>query len=130
MSEKIKIITDVTGAPKPVGPYSIATISSGLAFLSGQVPIDPATGALVTGGIEAEAKQVLKNINAVLSHLGLSWSDVVKTTIFMIDLKNFQVVNSIYGETMGEHRPSRSTIQVAALPLGAAIEIEMIVAVK
>lgn len=129
MSDSPSLISDVPGAPKPVGPYSAVAIANGFAFLSGQVGIDPAVGTIVTGGIEAQTRQVLANINSVLASLKLKWTNVVKTTIFLTDLKDFQLVNSIYGETLEGHKPPRSTIQVAALPLGAIVEIEMIAAI-
>jgi len=127
MSKNLKAIGEVSGAPKPVGPYSTAMISGGFAFLSGQLGLDPATGKLADG-VEAQAKQSLANIRAVLTELKLSFNDVVKTTIFLTDLKTFQTVNTLYGEAMGDHRPARSTIQVAALPLGGVVEIEVIAA--
>lgn len=121
----LKYLNDVTDAPKALGPYSQAVIAGNLAFLSGQIPIDPETGKLIEGGIEEQTSQVMKNISAVLGKLGLSFKNVTKTTIFLTDLANFQAVNTVYGEAIGEARPARSTVQVAALPLGSKIEIEM-----
>lgn len=119
-----RYITEVSGAPKAVGPYSPAVIANGFAFLSGQIPIDPETGKLCGSGIEEQTDQVMKNIKAVLSELKLEFSDIVKTTIFLSDLGNFQTVNAIYARWLGDVRPARSTIQVAALPLGSLVEIE------
>lgn len=124
----VDYVTTIPQAPIAVGPYSPATICNGFAFLSGQIPINPASGTIVDGTIEVQTRQVLSNITAVLNHLGLTFHHVVKTTIFLTDLKNFSEVNSIYSEIMGEAKPARSTIQVAALPLGAEIEIECIAA--
>ena len=122
-----KYINSASSAPKALGPYSQAVEAvNGMIFLSGQVGLNPETSTLVPGGVEAEAKQVLCNLKSVLEHLQLSFANVVKTTIFLADLKDFQTVNAIYAEALGEFRPARSTFQVAALPLGARIEIEMI----
>lgn len=122
-----KLFTEIPGAPKAVGPYSPAVSASSYTFLSGQIPLDPETGKLCGDGIEEQAEQVLKNIQAVLNHIGRKFTDVVKTTIFLTDLANFQTVNEIYGRWMNGHKPARSTVQVAALPLGARVEIECIV---
>ena len=125
-----KYINDVADAPKAIGPYSQAVVNGNIVFLSGQIPINPETGQLVTGGIEEQANQVLKNIRAILVHLGLDFNNVAKSTIFLTDLSNFKTVNSIYEKWLGTFKPARSTIQVAGLPLGAAIEIEMIASLK
>lgn len=122
----INYINDVTTAPKAIGPYSQATSAGTTVFLSGQIPLHPETGTLVEGGIEQQTEQVLRNITAVLTHLKLSFKDVAKTTIFLTDLAHFQTVNAIYERILGGARPARSTIQVAGLPRGALIEIEMI----
>jgi 2-iminobutanoate/2-iminopropanoate deaminase len=124
----ITLISSVDNAPQAVGPYSIAAKIPGFIFLSGQIPLDPSTGAIVHGGIEAQAIQVMKNIDAVLKGCKSSKEKIFKTTIFLTDLKNFQVVNGLYADWLGGHKPARSTIQVAALPLGADVEIECIVA--
>jgi 2-iminobutanoate/2-iminopropanoate deaminase len=129
MSEKIKYINNAEGAPGAIGPYSQATILGSIMFLSGQVPIDPATGKLVEGGINEQAEQVMKNLSKVLASQNISFNDVAKTTILLSDMANFAAVNEIYGRWMGEARPARATFQVAGLPLGALIEIEMIAAI-
>ena len=121
-----KLFNDSPNAPKAIGPYSQAVESNGLVFLSGQIPLEPSSGVLVTGGIEAQAEQVLKNIHAVLAHAGLDFSHVIKTTIFLTSLAHFQIVNGIYEKAFGTNKPARSTIQVAALPRGAEIEIEVV----
>lgn len=115
-------------APPVAGPYSPAVRAGDLVFLAGQIPIDPATGALVEGDAAAQARQVLANISAVLDDVGARWTDVVKATIFLAgSLEHFAAVNDAYAETLGEHRPARSTVAVAALPAGAAVEIEVVV---
>jgi 2-iminobutanoate/2-iminopropanoate deaminase len=115
-------------APGAIGPYSqgIAAIPSEILFLSGQIGIDPVSGNLVGGGIEEETKQVLANIRAIVEAAGLSVESVVKTTIFLVDLADFQLVNSLYADFFGDHRPARSTVQVSGLPRSARIEIEAI----
>jgi 2-iminobutanoate/2-iminopropanoate deaminase len=113
-------------APKAVGPYSQAVSLDGWLFTSGQVGLDPATGKLVAGGFEAQARQVLANLRAVLRSAGVDFDRVVKTTVFLADMGDFAKLNAIYGDAMGSHRPARTTVQASALPIGAAIEIEMI----
>jgi 2-iminobutanoate/2-iminopropanoate deaminase len=115
------------GAPAPVGPYSQAVEHDGWIFASGQIPLDPASGELVAGEIEDQTRQVLANLRAVLEAAGAELHDVVRTTIYLIDLSHFPRVNAVYAEHFtGEPRPARATVQVAALPLGAAIEIDAI----
>ncbi|MDF3130844.1 RidA family protein [Kiritimatiellaeota bacterium B1221] len=113
-------------APEAVGPYSHGVKVGNLLFCSGQIPLDPATKAIVPGGIREQTEQVLANITQVLDSEELRLKNVVKTTIFMTDLADFSVVNGIYAQAFGNHKPARSTVQVAALPLGALIEIEVI----
>ena len=113
-------------APEALGPYSQAVSVDGWLFTSGQVGIDPATGQLVEGGFEAQARQVISNLRAVLAASGYTFGDVVKATIFVTDLANFKTLNRLYGEAMGAHRPARSTVQVAALPAGAEVEIDLV----
>jgi len=119
-------LNDAPNAPKAIGPYSQATSHGNLVFLSGQIPLSPESGALIEGGIEKQTEQVLKNLQAVLAHAGLTFGHVLKTTIFLTDLSHFQIVNGIYEKALGGAKPARSTIQVAALPRGAVIEIEMV----
>lgn len=115
-------------APPVVGPYSPAVRAGDWILLAGQVGIDPATGALVPGGAAAQADQVLANVTAVLGDCGATWADVAKVTIFLAgSMDHFAAVNERYAAALGEHRPARSTVAVAALPLGAAVEIEAIV---
>ena len=126
MDTTIKCFHEIMNAPQAVGPYSPAVQAGATYFLSGQVGLHPENGTLVGSDITSQTKQVLANLKAVLTSLGLSFQNVAKTTIFLTDLANFQTVNAIYGEALGGHRPARSTIQVSALPLGAIVEIEMI----
>jgi 2-iminobutanoate/2-iminopropanoate deaminase len=116
-------------APAAVGPYSQAIKTSGLVFASGQLGLDPATGKLQEG-LEAQTRQVLANLNAVLSAAGASMADVVKTTIFLVDISQFSTVNAIYATAFPTPPPARSTVQVAALPLGGLVEIEAIALVQ
>ena len=114
-------------APAPVGPYSQAVEHDGWIFASGQIPLDPVSGELVGGEIEDQARQVLANLRAVLEAAGTSLDDVVRTTIYLIDLSHFPRINAVYAEHFtAEPRPARATVQVAALPLGAAVEIDAI----
>ncbi|HUL39644.1 MAG TPA: RidA family protein [Methanomassiliicoccales archaeon] len=113
-------------APKPAGPYSQAISSERFVFVSGQVGIDPATGKLVEGGAKSEAARCMENVKAVLSASGLDVRDIVKTTIFVTDMSSFKEVNEAYGFFFYSEPPARSTIGVAALPLGAKVEIECI----
>lgn len=113
-------------APAAIGPYSQSIKSGGMLFISGQLPIDPATGSLIDGNMAEQARQIVSNISAILSEAGGDLSKVVKTTIFLTDLGDFAEVNGAYGDFFKETPPARSTVQVAALPLGARIEIEAI----
>lgn len=126
----IEYINGIAKAPKAVGPYSQAAKTGNFVFLSGQIALDPETTQLVGPGIEEQTKQVLKNITAVLDSQGLTFKDVVKTTIFLTDLANFKTVNSLYEASLEDSKPARSTIEVAGLPLGAIVEIEMIAVTK
>lgn len=113
-------------APAAIGPYSQGVRAGEYAFFSGQIPLDPETGALVAGGIGAQAERVMANMTAVLNAAGLGFERVVKTTIYLTDLQDFAVVNEIYGRYFAGVHPARATVQVAALPRGAGIEIEWI----
>ncbi|HOI10148.1 MAG TPA: RidA family protein [Myxococcota bacterium] len=117
-------------APKAIGPYSQAVECrpNRMLFLSGQIGLDPVTGGMVTGGIEAETRQVLANLDAVLIAGGMGRWNVVKTTILLADMGDFGAVNQLYGEFFGEHRPARATYQVAGLPRNARVEIEAVAA--
>ena len=113
-------------APKAIGPYSQAIGCGELVFLSGQIGLDPQTGNLVPGGTVAEAEQVLRNLSAVLEAAGLSFRDVVRTTIYLVDLADFAVVNDIYARYVQPPFPARATVGVAALPRGARVEIDAV----
>ena len=113
-------------APKAIGPYSQAVVESGFLFSSGQVPLDPETGKLVSGGIEAAAERVFDNLEAVLREAGLGFQDVVKTTVYLTRAEDFGAMNAVYARRFGDHRPARSTVIVAALPAGAPLEIDLI----
>jgi 2-iminobutanoate/2-iminopropanoate deaminase len=113
-------------APAAIGPYSQAIITDTLIFCSGQLGLDPASGKLVEGGIEAQTRQVMANLRAVLEAAGSSMPQIVKTTIFLADIGDFPKVNAVYGEVFADAPPARSTVQVAALPLGGLVEIEAI----
>lgn len=117
-------------APAPVGPYSQAVIHGGLVFASGQIPLDPATNALVEGDIEAQTEQVLANLGAVLEAAGTSLDRVVRATVYLTDLTLFPRVNAVYARHMrGDPKPARATVETSALPLGAQVEIDAIAAV-
>jgi 2-iminobutanoate/2-iminopropanoate deaminase len=113
-------------APAAIGPYSQAVSVDGWLFTSGQVALDPATGAMVAGGFDGQARQVLANLRAVLASAGCTFSDVVKATIYVTDLGDFPRLNELYGEALGDHRPARSTVQVAGLPKGALVEFDLV----
>ncbi len=112
--------------PKAVGPYSTAVEAGGTVYLSGMLGIDPATGKLAEGGVMKQAEQMFQNIRTVLGELNLDFGRVVKATVFMADLKDFAAVNVLYGEVFGKDFPARSCVQVARLPLDAAIEMECV----
>jgi 2-iminobutanoate/2-iminopropanoate deaminase len=122
----MKKIIHTDKAPKAVGPYSQAVRTGNLVFTAGQIPIDPQTGKLVQGGIKEQARRVLENLKAVLEAAGTDFSKVVKCTVFLDDLKNFAEFNELYGAYFTSDQPARSAFQVAGLPLGAKVEIEMI----
>ncbi len=118
------------GAPKAIGPYSQGIVDGGFLFASGQVPLDPATGELVPGGFEAGVERVFDNLEAVLEAAGASLDDVVKTTVYLLRMSDFAAMNAIYARRFGNHRPARSTVAVAALPKGAAVEIDVVAKLK
>src|SRR6185295_1512632 len=113
-------------APRALGPYSHAVEVDGWLYVSGQTGLDPATGELVADGFEAEARQVLANLQAVLAAAGCTFADVVRTGIYLTDFANFPTINQLYAEAVGDHRPARTTIQVAGLPKGAQVEIDVV----
>lgn len=122
-----KTSVQTADAPAAIGPYSQAIRSGDLLFTSGQVALDPATGQMVSGGIDAEIAQVMHNLEAVLAASGLDFGHVLKTTIFLADMADFAAVNTVYGKAFeGDVPPARSTVQVAGLPRGARVEIELV----
>jgi 2-iminobutanoate/2-iminopropanoate deaminase len=117
-----------TQAPKPIGPYSQGVIAGGLMFVSGQIALDPATGEFVPGDVEAQTEQVLKNILAILKEAKMGPENLVKCTVYLADLADFPRMNDVYARYLGKEPPARSTIQAAALPKGARVEIDAIAA--
>lgn len=113
-------------APKAVGPYSQAMVHGGMLYASGQIGLDPQAGTLVGDTVEAQAEQVTKNLTAVLAAAGAIQTDIIKVNIFLTDMGDFPKVNEIYAAWLGEHRPARATVAVAALPLGAKVEMDLI----
>jgi len=118
--------TQTDNAPAAIGPYSQAVVTDGLVFCSGQIPLDPATGALLEGDVSAQADLVLRNMAAVLEASGASLSTVVKTTVFLKDMGDFSAMNEVYARHFGDHRPARAAVEVARLPKDVAVEIECI----
>lgn len=121
---KTRIHSD--GAPAAIGPYSQAVLSGGVLYCSGQIALDPASGALVPGGFEAEARQVLANLDAVARAAGLSLADAVKLTVYVTSLADFPKLNEIFASVLSEPFPARATVEVSALPKGALVEVDMI----
>ena len=113
-------------APAAIGPYSQAVVAGGLVFCSGQIPLDPATGEMVPGGIEEQTRRVLENLGAVLQVAGSGLDRVVKTTVFLADMGDFGAMNRVYAEFFGDDRPARAAVEAAALPRGARVEIEAV----
>ena len=124
MNELNTVHTDA--APKAVGPYSQAMVHDGLVYLSGQIGLDPATGKLVGGEMAVQAQQVMRNLTAVLEAAGATRSDIIKVNIYLTDMDDFQALNGLYAEWLDGHRPARATVAVAALPLGARVEMDVI----
>jgi 2-iminobutanoate/2-iminopropanoate deaminase len=122
--EKQTITTEQ--APKAIGPYSVGVKAGNFLFTAGQLGLDPVTGSIVPGGVEAETRQALNNLRAILEAAGVSWGNVVKTTVFLRDMNDFAVMNGVYAEFFTENFPARSTVQVARLPKDGAVEIEAV----
>ena len=121
----VKIIIKPTGAPAAVGPYNHGVRYGDLLFCSGQIPLDPATGQIVAGDIRTQTERVLQNVQTILTAEGLGFNHVLKTTVFMTNLADFAAMNEVYARFFTENHPARSTVQVAALPRGAQVEIEV-----
>ncbi|PYS79808.1 MAG: reactive intermediate/imine deaminase [Acidobacteria bacterium] len=122
----MKQIITTDHAPQAIGPYSQAVVAGGLVFASGQIPIDPATGQFVEGGVSEQTRQVLRNLSKVLEAAGTGLDRVVKTTVFLADMNDFAEMNEAYGKVFGENPPARSTVQAARLPRDARVEIDVI----
>ncbi len=117
-------------APAAIGPYSQAVVHAGLVYTAGQIPLDPATGELVSGDIAAQTERVMRNLEAVLAAAGSSLHRVLKTTVFLRDMNDFPAMNEVYARFFTEHRPARSTVQVARLPRDCGVEIECVAALE
>lgn len=126
----MKIAVETSAAPQAIGPYSQAIKANGFLFVSGQIPLDPQTGQMIAVDAVAQTKQVMANLGAILAAEGLTFADVVKTTIYLTDLSDFGRVNEAYAEHFHSDPPARATVQVAALPKGAKVEIEAIAALR
>lgn len=113
-------------APGAIGPYSQASVADGLVYTAGQIALDPATGEIVDGGVEAQTTRVLENLAAILKAAGSSLTQVVKTTVYLVDMNDFPAMNEVYARAFGEHRPARATVAVSALPKGVRVEIDAI----
>lgn len=122
----MKTIISTGQAPKAIGPYSQAIVANGMAYLSGQIPLDPATNQMIEGGIEAQTERVLENLKAVLEACGASLAAVVKTTVFLKDMGEFPKMNEVYARYFAENPPARSTVQAAKLPRDVSVEIDCI----
>ena len=122
----MKEIIATDRAPRAIGPYSQAVRTGNIVFASGQIPIDPATGEFVAGGIAEQTEQVLRNLSAVLEAASSGLNQIVKTTVFLADMNDFTAMNEVYGRFFGEHPPARATVQAARLPRDAKVEIEAI----
>jgi 2-iminobutanoate/2-iminopropanoate deaminase len=123
-----KTIINTVKAPAPIGPYSQAVVANGMLFISGQIPIIPETGELESGGIQAETRQVMENLQAILTEAGTDFGQVVKTSIFVADMNDFVAINEIYGEYFTENPPARETVAVRTLPKNVNVEISCIAA--
>ena len=122
----MKKIVNTTKAPAPIGPYSQAVIANNTLYVSGQIPLNPSTGELSNADIAAETKQVMENLKAILTEAGVSFENIVKTTIFLTDMNNFGTVNTIYGSYFTANFPARETVQVSRLPKDVNVEISVI----
>jgi 2-iminobutanoate/2-iminopropanoate deaminase len=121
---------ETQAAPAAIGPYSQGIVAGGFLFTAGQIALDPATGKIVDGGIVGQTTRVLTNLREVLTAAGATWADVVRSTVYLVDLADFPTVNEIYGNHFGTARPARSTVQVEALPRGGLIEIDLIAQIR
>jgi 2-iminobutanoate/2-iminopropanoate deaminase len=113
-------------APAAIGPYSQAVIANGFLYTAGQIALDPGSGQIVAGDVVAQTEQVFRNLGAILGAAGAGWHDVVKATVFLMDMRDFPRVNEVYARVMGDSRPARSTVQVSGLPRGVQVEIDLV----
>ena len=120
--------TNTDRAPAAIGPYSQGVVANGFLFTAGQIPLDPASMQVVEGDVVAQTEQVLRNLSAVLASAGASWTDVVRTTVFLTDMRDYPRMNEVYARAMGDARPARSTVQVSGLPRGVLVEIDLVAA--
>ncbi len=120
-------VVHTDNAPAAVGPYSQAMIAGDYMYVSGQIPVDSSTGKIVDGGVEEQTKQVLKNAMAILEEAGVTYKNVIKTTVFMKDMNDFATMNAVYAEFFTDHKPARAAVEVARLPLDVLVEIQMFV---
>lgn len=120
-------VVHTDNAPAAVGPYSQAMIAGDFMYVSGQIPVDPKTGKIVEGGVEAQTRQCLDNAMAILAEAGVNYKNVVKTTVFMKDMNDFAVMNGVYADFFTDHKPARAAVEVARLPLDVQVEIQMFV---
>ena len=125
----MKKVIQTASAPKAIGPYSQAVVHEGIAYLSGQIPIDPASGEIVSGDIAAQTERVLDNLSAVLAASGSSLAKVLKTTVYLRDMNDFAAMNAVYARYFSENPPARATVQAARLPKDALVEIDAVAAV-
>jgi 2-iminobutanoate/2-iminopropanoate deaminase len=122
----MKTIINTNNAPAPIGPYNQAVITGNLIFISGQIPMDAATGEIISSDVKAETKKVMENIGAILSEAGSDFDQIIKTSIFLTDMQSFAQVNEVYGSYFTANFPARETVQVSALPKGVNVEISVI----
>lgn len=117
-------------APAAIGPYSQGVVANGFLFTAGQIALDPGSGQIIAGDVVAQTEQVFRNLAAILGAAGAGWHDVVKATVFLMDMRDFPKVNDVYARVMGDSRPARSTVQVAGLPRGVLVEIDLVAAIS
>ena len=117
-------------APAAIGPYAQGVVANGFLFTAGQIALDPVTMQIVEGDVVAQSEQVFRNLGAVLAAAGVNWTDVVKTTVFLMDMRDFPRMNEVYSRIVGDARPARSTVQVSGLPRGVLVEIDVVAALR
>jgi len=123
-------IVHTENAPAAIGPYSQGIIAGNFLYTAGQIALDPATGQIVPGDVAAQTERVMRNLTAVLESAGAAWADVVKTTVYLMDMADFPRVNEVYGRMIGDARPARSTVQVSGLPRGVLVEIDAVAMIR